>query len=221
MVSEAVMSCGGDSFSSGCACGSAWDSVMPMKGKYTINYIQYLVVGCVCMLNGLFSSIDTICADNYIYFRFKLQACFAVRNGSCICTAILPSWWTVIVWKCCSGVCLRLGFTLFGNGSHHLCVVPPSERGMGMSMPLSVPVSSGIYSGTCVSTALLWNLTRCPSHLYDRKHLRCHCSCRVHVLCVADCVVSVAPMCSVGACVALSWDGGRFTPDGAVHGMMG
>ena len=36
-----LMSCGGESFSSGCACGSAWDSVMPMKGKYTINYIQY------------------------------------------------------------------------------------------------------------------------------------------------------------------------------------
>ena len=36
-----AMSCGGESFSSGCACGSAWDSVMPMKGKYAINYIQY------------------------------------------------------------------------------------------------------------------------------------------------------------------------------------
>ena len=39
------------------------------------------------MLNGWFSSNDTICADNYIYFRFKLQACVAVRSGSCICTA--------------------------------------------------------------------------------------------------------------------------------------
>ena len=54
-------------------------------------------------------------------------------------------------------------FTQFGNGSHHLLVVPPSERGMGMSMPLAVPVSSGNYSGTCVSMALLWNLTRSPS----------------------------------------------------------
>ena len=44
--------------------------------------------GCVCMLNGWFSSNDTICADNYIFFRFKLQACVAVRSGSCICTAI-------------------------------------------------------------------------------------------------------------------------------------
>ena len=37
--------------------------------------------------------------------------------------------------------------------THHLWVVPPSERGMGMSMHLAVPVSSGKYSGTSVSTA--------------------------------------------------------------------
>ena len=45
-------------------------------------------------------------------------------------------------------------FTQLGNGSHtiyELCL--PSERGMGMSMPLADPVSSGKYSGTCVSTA--------------------------------------------------------------------
>ena len=61
------------------------------EGIYTFIYFQYQeVVGCVCMLNGWFSSNDTICADNYIYFRFKLQACVAVRSGSCICTAIWP-----------------------------------------------------------------------------------------------------------------------------------
>ena len=65
--------------------------------------------GCVCMLNGWFSSNDTICADNYFYFRFKLQACVAVRSGSCICTAICSSRWTVIAWMCCPGVCLRFG----------------------------------------------------------------------------------------------------------------
>ena len=47
-----AMSSGGESFSPGDAYGSAWDSVMPTKGKYTINYFQYQdVVGCVCMLN--------------------------------------------------------------------------------------------------------------------------------------------------------------------------
>ena len=68
------MSCGGESFSSGCACGSAWDSVMPMKGKYTINYIQYpFVVGCVCMLNDWITCNDDFCPDNYNYSRFKLK----------------------------------------------------------------------------------------------------------------------------------------------------
>ena len=37
----------------------------------------------------------------------------------------------------------------------------------------------------------------------------------------ADCTDSVTPMCSAGACVALSGDGGCFTPDGTVHGMTG
>ena len=44
-------------------------------------------------------------------------------------------------------------FTQLGNGSHtifELCLL--SERGMGMSMPLTVPVSSGKFIGTCVST---------------------------------------------------------------------
>ena len=73
----------------------------------------------VCLLlNGWFSSNDTFCADNYIFFRFKLQACVAVRSGSCICTAILPSWWTVIVWKCCPGVCLRLALVVSASVLH-------------------------------------------------------------------------------------------------------
>ena len=45
-------------------------------------------------------------------------------------------------------------FIQLGNGSYTiylLCL--PSELGMGMSMPLAVPVSSGKYSGTSVSTA--------------------------------------------------------------------
>ena len=37
----------------------------------------------------------------------------------------------------------------------------------------------------------------------------------------ADCTDSATPMCSAGACVALSCDGGCFPPDGAVHGVMG
>ena len=69
-----AMSCGGGSFIPDGAYDSLWDSVKPMKGKYTINYFQYQEdVGCVCVLNDRISSNDEICADNYNYFRFKLK----------------------------------------------------------------------------------------------------------------------------------------------------
>ena len=69
-----AMSCGGGGFTPDGAYDSVWDSVKPMTGKYTINYFQYQeVVGCVCVLNGWFSSNDEICADYYIYSRFKLE----------------------------------------------------------------------------------------------------------------------------------------------------
>ena len=111
--------------------------------------------GCVCMLNFWFSRYDTICADNYIYFRFYLQACVAVRSGSCICMATRPSRWTVIVRKCYPGVCLRLALAVsvsvlhpIWQRSHTIYVLClPSERGMGMSMYLAVPVSSGSTAG--------------------------------------------------------------------------
>ena len=51
---------GGESFSPDDAYDSAWNSVKPMKGKYTINYFQYQdVVGCVCMHNDT-SAASTI-----------------------------------------------------------------------------------------------------------------------------------------------------------------
>ena len=69
-----AMSCGGGSFIPDGAYDSLWDSVKPMKGKYTINYFQYQEdVECVCVLNDWISSNDEICADNYNYFRFKLK----------------------------------------------------------------------------------------------------------------------------------------------------
>ena len=69
-----AMPCGGGSFTPDGAYDSLWDSVKPMKGKYTINCFQYQEdVGCVCVLNDWISSNDEICADNYNYFRFKLK----------------------------------------------------------------------------------------------------------------------------------------------------
>ena len=61
-------------FHSDGAYDSLWDSVKPMKGKYTINYFQYQEdVECVCVLNDWISSKDEICANNDNYFRFKLK----------------------------------------------------------------------------------------------------------------------------------------------------
>ena len=69
-----AMSCAGGSFSPVGAYDSLWDSVKPLKGKYTINCFQYQEdVEYVCVLNDWISSNDEICADNYNYFRFKLK----------------------------------------------------------------------------------------------------------------------------------------------------
>ena len=47
-----LLLCGGESFSSDDASDSELDSVMPTKGKYTINYVQYQDVRCVAMSCG-------------------------------------------------------------------------------------------------------------------------------------------------------------------------
>ena len=78
----------------------------------------------------------------YIYFRFKLQACVAVRSGSCICSA------TDHLGGPCCVVVLPKGVPPPGLGgvgigsSPYLATVHifyvlclPSERGMGLSMP--------------------------------------------------------------------------------------
>ena len=116
-----AMSYGGGSFSPDVAADSALDSVMLMKGKYSINFFQYQTVrcvavwwwrfhslwclrlclgqresdawkirfhlfpvsvdvGCVCMLNGWFSSNDDICADYFFFSRFQLKGkCRSVK----------------------------------------------------------------------------------------------------------------------------------------------
>ena len=69
-----TLSCGGGFCSPVGAYDSVWDRVQPMTGKYFVYSFQYQgFAGCVCMLNVWFSSNDEVYADNYIYFRFKLQ----------------------------------------------------------------------------------------------------------------------------------------------------
>ena len=98
-----------------------------------------------------------VCADIYNLSRFKLMdMCRSVMwemflygdmtiKVDCASVEVLPR-----------GVPPSWFFTLLGNRPHstyELCL--PSERGMGMSMLLAVPVSSGKYSGTCVSMQTL------------------------------------------------------------------
>ena len=54
---------------------------------------------------------------------------------------------------------------------------------------------------------------------FGRKHLDATAVVVSTCSASADCTDSVTPMCSAGACVASSCDGGFFTPDGTVHGM--
>ena len=151
----AAMSCGGKYFSPDGAYDFAWDSVKPMKGTYTINFIQYPFVECVCKLNDWISCNDDVCADNYNFFRFKLQdKCCSEKWELYLYSDMTIKVDRDSVEVLPRGVPPPRFFTLLGNGSQtifELCL--PSVRGMGMSMPLAVPVSSGKFSGTFVSTA--------------------------------------------------------------------
>ena len=168
------------------------------------------------------SSNDEICADNYIYFRFKL------KGRSVQWEVFLYGDKTIKVDRDSAEVLPRgvpppgIGGVGFGSSPnlatdhtiYELCL--PSVRGMGMSMNLADPVSSGKYSGTCVSTApaavpaamsFTVPLTGSTIDANAAVGIRCSAS--------ADCTDSATPMCSAGACVAMSCDGGSFTPDGA------
>ena len=103
--SAAPMCCGGVCVEMSCGGFFSWWCLRICMGQCEADFwkLRGLLFpvprgcGCVCMLNFWFSRYDTICADNYIYFRFNLQACVAVRSGSCICMATRPSRWTVIL----------------------------------------------------------------------------------------------------------------------------
>ena len=128
-----AMSHGGGFFSPGGAYDSVWDSVKPIAGKYLIYYFQHHEdVGCVCMLNGWFSNNDDICADNFLFSQFKLKdKCRSEKWEVYLCgdMSIMVS---VIVSKCCPGVCLRLALVVSASVlhptwqrvTHHLWVVP-------------------------------------------------------------------------------------------------
>ena len=144
------------------AYDSLWDSVKPMTGDYTINYFQYHEdVRNGCMLSDWTSGNDEICADNCNYFRFKLKG----KGHSEMWEVYLYADKTIKVDRDSAEVLSRgvlppgIGGVGFGSSPnlathrtiYELCL--SSEPGMGMSMNLADPVSSGKYSWTCVSAA--------------------------------------------------------------------
>ena len=187
------MSCGGGGFPPDGAYDSIWDSVRPITGKYFVYYFQYQeVVECVCLLNVWFSSNDVICADKYMYSRFKLQdKCRSEKLevyvfGDKSIKVDLDSV-EVLPW-----VPPPRFFTQLGNRPHSFYVLRlPSERGMGMSMPLADPVSSGKYSGTSCRVVLHATLTGSTIDATAAVGTTCTVS--------ADCTVSATPLCSSGA----------------------
>jgi len=100
------------------------------------------------MLNFWFSRYDTICADNYIYFG---SSCWLVSQCEAGVVSVRrnvhqggPCQRGSVAQGCASVSAL----TQLGNESHTIYVLClPSERGMGMSVYLAVPVSSGSTAG--------------------------------------------------------------------------
>ena len=178
---------------------------MPMTGIFLLFFPVPGVVGCVCMLNYWISN-NTICAD-YYFSRFKLKdKCRCEKwelylYGDLTIMVDLDSV-EVLPW-----VPPPRFFTQLGNRPHSFYVLClPSERGMGMSMPLADPVSSGKYCETSCRVVLHATLTGSTIDATAAVGTTCTVS--------ADCTVSATPLCSSGACVALSCDGGSSSEGG-------
>ena len=76
------------------------------------------VVRFVLFPQVLISSNDEICADNYIYFRFKLIDKGRSEQWEVFLYCDMTIKMTVIVRKCCPGVCLHLAFVVSASVLH-------------------------------------------------------------------------------------------------------
>ena len=184
---------GGGFCSPDCAYGSVWDSIMPITGIFLLLFPVPGVAGCVCMLNGWFSSKDTICADNYIFFWFKLQACVAVRSGRFflygdkfikvdrVSSVVLPRGVPppgIVV----SAPVLHPTWQRF-----HLLFVMPAFRALHGNEHVSgqscfereVLRDVRVHGSSCGPCCDVVHSS------FDRKHRRRRCSCRDYVLCVS------------------------------------
>ena len=216
-----AMSCGGG-FSPDGAYGSMGQRDAD-DWKYTFDYFQYQRdVGCVCMLNHWFSSIDEVCADNYF---FPVQVDGKCRNEKWelylygdlsfkvdrVSVEVLPR-----------GVPPLWFFTLLGNGSHYLRVVPTfrawpgDEHAFGSSsLEWEVLRDVRVHSSFCGPPAMSFTVSLAGCTIAATAAAVSTSSAS------ADCTGSATPMCSSGAYAAMSCDGGSLTPVGAVHGLTG
>ena len=164
------------------------------------------------MLNCWFSNNDDICADNFLFSRFKLKdQCrsekwevylFGVMtikvdrdSVEVLPRGVPPSWF----------------FTLLGNRPHsfyELCL--PSERGMGMSMPLAVPVLSGSTAGCACPRLPVAHAAMSFTVTLARSTIGTTAVAVSTPSASADCTGSTSPLCSSGACVVMTCDCGKF-----------
>ena len=101
---------------------------------------------------------------------------------------------------------------------YELCL--PSERGMGMSMNLADPVSSGKYSETCMSTAPVDEPTAMSFTVpLTGNTIAATATVETTYSSSANCADSLTPTCSGSVYIAMSCGGGNFTPDGAYDSM--
>ena len=169
------------------------------------------------------SSNDEICADNYIYFRFKLIGKGRSEEWEVFLYCDKTIKMTVIARKCCPGVCLRLAFVVSASVLH-----PTWQRitpSMSCACLLSVTWNELESGRSTLERVVQWDVRvhgfscgTCRDVLHSPLTVSTIDATTTVVALYsasADCTGSAVSMCSAGACVAMSCDGGCFTPDGA------
>ena len=180
------------------------------------------VVRFVLFPQVLISSNDEICAA-IIYYRFKLIGKGRSEQWEVFLYCDKTIKMTVTARKCCPGVCLRLAFVVSASVLH-----PTWQRitpSMSCACLLSVAWDELDSGRSTLEREVQWDFRVHGSSCGTCRDVL-HSPLTVSTIDVtttvvalysasADCTGSAVSMCSAGACVAMSCDGGCFTPDGA------
>ena len=204
---------------------SSWprSSSTPTVAWFFRHVVDVPVVRFVLYPQVLISSNDEICADNYIYFWFKLIDKGRSEQWEVFLYCDKTIKMTVIARKCCPGVCLRLAFVVSASVFH-----PTWQRitpSMSCACLLSVSWNELQSGRSTLEREVQWDFrvhgSSCGT-CFDVLHSPLTVSTIDTTTTVvalysasADCTGFAVSMCNAGACVAMSCDGGCFTPDGA------